>query len=918
MIFRILGPLTVEAAGSLGGPKQRALLALLLIRAGEAIPAGALVDEVWGEEPPATAAHAVQVYVSQLRKALSATSAVIESEAGSYRLRVGHEQIDARVFARLADDGRRAFEGGEPAEAGATFDRALALWRGPALADFRYEPFAQREIARLEELRLVVAEQRAEALLTLDRHAELVPELQQLVAAEPLRERLRAHLMLALYRSGRQADALAVYREGAHTFREELGLEPGSALRELEAAMLAQDPRLLDTRPRVLLPAPATPLIGRGDEAAEIESLLRSDARIVTLTGAGGIGKTRMAIEAASRVAGTFPGGVFFVGLGSVAGSDLVMPTIAEALDVAHVDADPLAAVAAAIADRRTLLVVDNFEHVVDAAPALGRLLSSCVGVKLLVTSRRAPRMYGEHEYEVPPLVETDAVALFRARAAAHQRGHEDTGETEVIAEICRRLDGLPLAIELAAARSGLLTAGEMLSGLPSRLELAASGPRDAPSRQQTLRATIEWSNDLLDEKVAAVFRRLGVFAGGWEADAALAVAAAGRDELAQLVEHSLISRERPSGRFRMLTTIREFAWERLEQGGGADDVQRRHAEHFLRLAEHGDSMLRASAGQAEALDGLEREHDNLRAALAWSQANDPELQLRLAGALGSFWAVRGHLHQARLQLESALAGVDEEAVDPLALARGLTSAGAVLRSQTDHAAALPLLERGAELYREIGDNSGLVRALANLGFVRLALGERDQAATGYEEALLAARASGNDRDRCLVLNCLADLELRVGRFRRVDELAAESLAIARDLEDAEAVAVTLMNRAHSAFGSGRSEEALAAGVESLEAWIAIGDEASAAWSLDVIAGVVAEHAPDVAARLAGAADAARRRAGVGLDEFELEVHLYAQREAAARLGPEALAHAGEEGAAMAFDAAVAEALSSAARASRA
>jgi predicted ATPase/DNA-binding SARP family transcriptional activator len=914
VIFRILGPLTVDGAPSLGGPKQRALLALLVARAGEPVPADVLVEEVWGDAAPATAGHAVQVYISQLRKLVAPAGAAIESDAGGYRLAAGSDDIDAEVFKRRCEDGRRALGAGDSEQALAFFDAALDLWRGPAFSDLRFEPWAQAEAGRLEELRLGLIEDRADALLALGRHAALVPQLEHVVEAEPLRERVRAQLMLALYRSGRQADALAVYRAGARIMRDELGLDPGSALRELEAAILAQDPRLLAAGARVSLPAPATALVGRETEVDDVVALVRGATRIVTLTGAGGIGKTRIAIEAATRVAPMFPGGVFFVALASVARTDLVGGAIADALEVPHAEADPVAAVSTEIHDERTLVVVDNFEHLVDAAPELGRLVSSSRGVKLLVTSRRSLRLYGEHELQVPPLEEADGVALFRARGAA--RGGVDATD-EQIAEICHRLDGLPLAIELAAAQSGVLTPEEMLSGLASGLELATEGPRDVHERQQTLRATIEWSHNLLEEASAEVFHRLGVFAGGWDAEAAHAVAGAGRAELAQLIEHSLIAREPTGGRFRMLATIREYALERLAESGAEQEVRGRHAEHFVAVAENGDAMLRTQGGQVEALNRLEREHNNLRAALTWSRSHDPALHLRLAGALGSFMAVRGHYVEARAELEAALAAVPEEDhVDRSALARALTSAGLILRTQVEHASARTLLERGAQLYRELGDPSGLVRALTNLGFTEYGLGDSAAAARNYEEALTAARESGNDRDRLVVLNCLADLDLREGRFEQVDKLAEEALSIAERLEDPETIAVALMNRAHAAFGAGRTDELLMAGIGSLQAWVTIGDQTSAAWSLDVVAAAAAAIAPESAARLLAAAAAVRERAGIRLDAFEQSVHDDALREARAQLPDDDFERAQREGAAMEFDAVVAEALALGATAS--
>jgi predicted ATPase/DNA-binding SARP family transcriptional activator len=914
VIFRILGPLEVTGSPALGGPKQRALLVLLVLRAGETIARDAIVEHVWGSTAPETVAHAVQVYVSRLRKALAGTSAAIQSDAGGYRLDVDPDAIDARVFASLVAQGRTTLAQGDAAAAITLLAQALALWRGPALADFRYEPFAQSEIARLEELRLSATEELIEAQLRLGRHAEVVPELERLVNDEPLRERLRAQLMLALYRAGRQADALAAYRDGARILRDELGLDPGPELRTLEAAILGHDAQLAPRSPRTRLPSPATPLVGRGAQVAELMKLLRGDPRLVTLTGAGGIGKTRLALETAWRLVDSFPDGAHFAGLASVADPDLVALTIAQVITADHGGNDPLEAAIEEVGDGRVLLLVDNFEHVIGAAPVLTRLLSSCPGLKVLATSRSALRLYGETEYDVPSLQEAEAIELFATRASAVRRGLAlSASEARAVGELCRRLDGLPLAIELAAAQARVLSPGEMLSALPSRLELAADGPRDVPERQQTLRATIEWSYDLLAEAAATAFRRLGVFAGGWELDAAEAVARAGHTDLGVLMQQSLIYRSHGSARLRILTTIREYALERLEASGEGEEIRRCHAEHFLELAERCDHRLRTGDDQREVLDELERELDNLRAALDWAHEQDAAIELRLAGALGSFWAVRGHATEGRLRLGLALT---QPAQDDAAQARALASACLLARSQTDHAAAVPLGERAVALYRRLGDRSGIVRAVMNLGFAKHALGDMEGARASYEEGLEATLASGNRRDRTLMMSCLADLALRDGDYARADELARAALEIAYEIGDSESVAVSLMNRTHSAVGAGRMDDALRFGIESLEAWAAIRDEGSGAWSLDAIAAALAEQRPDTAARLLGAVGTIRARAGFGLDEFELMVRQSAERGVRAQLAEAEVREALAAGAVMSFEEARRVALEAAAVAS--
>src|SRR2546425_2907919 len=482
MEYRVLGPLEVrdgERSLPLAGAKQRALLALLLVKANHVVSRERLIDELWGEQPPETAVQSLQVYVSRLRKLLPPDTLV--TRPPGYLLEVASDELDLQRFERLLADGHEALAQGDPERASAVLHEALALWRGPALAEFAFEPFAQAEIGRLEDLRLAAVEERIEADLALGRHADLIGELEALIAENPHRERLRGELMLALYRSGRQAEALEAYQAARRALVEELGIDPGSALEQLQRQILNQDPALaLEPRPPVLkqtnLPVAPNALIGRERELAEAAALLRrADVRLLTLVGPGGTGKTRQALQLAADAVEEFDHGVFWVSLATVHDPALVEPTIAQTVGAKDGLAEKLAG-------KRALLLLDNFEHVAEAALALASLLADAPDVKLLVTSREPLHLAGEREFPVPPLREPEAVALFVERAYTAE-------PDDVSADICRRLDCLPLAVELAAARTKVLTPPALLARLERPLPLLTGGPPDAPQPQRTLPA---------------------------------------------------------------------------------------------------------------------------------------------------------------------------------------------------------------------------------------------------------------------------------------------------------------------------------------------------------------------------------------------------------------------------------------------
>src|SRR5947208_3179506 len=541
--FRILGPveaLVDRRPATLGAPKQRALLALVLVNRRRVVTADQLIDGLWGESPPASALQSLQVYVHGLRRALGGER--IETAGRGYRVIVGEEELDLDRFERTLERGRAALEAGRADDAADDLREALAIWHGPALADLPEETRRAAEAERLEELRLTALELRFDAELACGRHDAVVAELEALTAEHEYHERFLQQRMLALYRCGRQADALEVYRKARETLAEDLGLDPSPALQELERAILRQEPNLAapeaPTRSTRPLPVPPTPLVGRRLELAAVSALFRDEgARLVTLTGPGGTGKTRLGLAVAHAFEPELRDGALFVSLAPVSSPELVVATIAEALDVREGGRQLAAAVTEHVRERRMLLVLDNFEQLLPAAPFVGDLLAAAPRLWVLATSRAPLRLAAEREYPVPPfdtpdaglpfesLVKTDAVRLFATRAQAVDPGFElDTVSAPEVARVCGQLDGLPLAIELAAARAKLLAPAEILERLEREPHMLPPGPRDAPARQRTLAATVQWTYHLLGTNERVAFKRLGVFSGGCTLEAAEAV----------------------------------------------------------------------------------------------------------------------------------------------------------------------------------------------------------------------------------------------------------------------------------------------------------------------------------------------------------------------------------------------------------
>src|SRR5947208_430740 len=600
--YRILGPLEVRRGTDvvpLASGNQRKVLLALALEPNRSVSGEQLIDALWGERPPARAKNALQVHVSALRDLLEVgvdRGAVLATTPTGYQLNVPEETIDSRRFERLAAEGRAALFAEAAELAARLLSEAVDLWRGPALVDVVYAEFAAHEAARLEELRLSTFEDLADAKIALGGHEQLIPRLQAFVASQPLRERARAQLMLALYRDGRQSDALAEYRAARDTLVEEIGIEPGPALQALERAILVQDENLAAAgaaERRVELPAAPTPLLGREHELAEAADLLRAGgSRLLTLTGPGGIGKTRLATEVARLIAADERRSAVFVDLSRLSDPGLVASTIANALRLSAGGRPLEDALAVYLAREPPLLVLDNFEQLTEAAPLLGRLLAASPELQLLVTSRAVLHLTGEYEFPVGPLAlptqgddeeaarAAPAVALFVARAQAAKRDFELSAENvaDVVA-LCAALDALPLAIELAAARVKILSPGELLARFGKRLELPAA-VRDAPERHRTLRTAIDSSYELLDDAERLLFGRLSVFVGGWTLAAAESVCHGEEGDdvlpvLGLLADRSLIvdtgSHVR---RLAVLQIVREYALERLGAAGEENDLR--------------------------------------------------------------------------------------------------------------------------------------------------------------------------------------------------------------------------------------------------------------------------------------------------------------------------------------------------------
>ena len=804
--YRILGPLEVIGddgeALALGGVRERALLATLLLNAGTVVSSSRLIDALWGENPPTTATNTLQGHISKLRRKLAAAGAdVLRSAPRGYVLEIPPEEFDLARFEVLArevvDDTSREQK---------RLRQALTLWRGPALDDVESD-LLEGERTRLEELRMTTLERRIETDLALGHHAEIIPELETLVHQLPMREKLRSQLMLALYRSGRQAEALAVYKAGRELLAEELGIDPSPELQGLELAILNQDQELsasgtTQTMSAVEhnLPVQLTSFIGREREIEEIHRLV-DESRLVSLVGPGGSGKTRLALQVAADLLGLSRHAVWLVDLSALRAPDQVAREVASVLGVAEEASRPLlGTLVESLKYQELFLMLDNCEHLIDAAAKVAEtIVCRCPKVSVLATSRESLGVEGERIYRVPPLrlpddveveqspegiASVEAVKLFVERAKERRPGFSlDAKNASTVVSLCRHLDGIPLALELAAAEVFSMSVEDVERRLSQRFRLLSGGSRTRSSRQQTLEGAIEWSYGLLNDREKQVFACLSVFPASFDLAAAESICAKATsiDELdvvhlvRVLVDKSLLQTEQGASglRYRMLETIVHYAAARMAES--ADNLALRareaHALHFLRFVEEAARHL-TGADQIEWMTKLEADYDNIRTAgsfLAAGPGHGLEA-LSLVNSLRTLWWVGlgGTAGEARDLARAALAHPEAQSATK-ERSGALLSLGLVEGSMGEVDVARASLQAGLAMAREVGESTLAAEHLCSLAFLLYRLGENDRAKATAEEALEVAETVGDP-------NLRAWAHDRMGVAGQIDEPEAARL----------------------------------------------------------------------------------------------------------------------------------------------
>ncbi|MEU7900469.1 BTAD domain-containing putative transcriptional regulator [Nonomuraea sp. NPDC049152] len=884
----MLGPVQAFTDGGapieIGGARLRMLLARLALEAGRPVSADGLIEDLWGEEAPVGAASALQGLVSRLRKSLGAAAAV-ELVAGGYRLPVRAQDVDAHRFEELAAQGRRELVAGRAKEAASLLGAALGLWRGAALADVLEAPFARNLATRLDGVRAAAAEDRFEAEVRLGRHADVLADITTAAAEHPLSERLAELLMRALSGAGRQSDALAAYEEIRARLADELGVDPSPELKETHLALLRGE---LD-RPAVQaeraapsrLPAPLTSFVGRDRELARLAELMAA-SRLVTIVGPGGAGKTRLSLEAAARDRAHGQGRVWFVPLAGVSAedqlADAVLGTMNGLYDSGRMRQDtPVDRMAELLDVGDALLVLDNCEHLVEAAADLAaQLLDRLPQLRILTTTREPLAITGEAlchlgPLELPPgepepaeAAEAAAVRLFVDRAASVRPGFTLDGETVgSVVEICWRLDGMPLALELAAARMRSMGVDQIARRLDDRFRLLTSGSRAALPRQRTLLAVVEWSWDLLDQQERALARRLAAFPGGATLAALERICAddsLSADDvvyvIGSLVEKSLTQQD--GERYRMLETVRAYAAAQLAASG--DDVSGRFAEYFLALAEEHEPLLRTRE-QLEAIVVFDTEHDNLVLALRGVlAAGDAATAARFVRAMFWYWGIRGMATQFNAFLDEVLAldtlpdearaafqvirlasarpadelptpDVDTAAAlgfhpalpllrishmaseedlqralnhpDPWMRASAHWSRDFLLTEQGDPHTGADSRREALRGFEEVGDRWGLVMCYLNMGREHGLRAEFDQAITWFERALALATELGTEEHLFYAWAALSTARMRSGDLDGAlrDVQAAMHLAKVRGLRRMEVEMLSYLSAVHRRAG---------------------------------------------------------------------------------------------------------------------
>ena len=865
----------------LTGSRTKAVLAILLAHANSVVSADRLIEDLWAGQPTPGAPVTLQGYVSDLRRALTdalGEPAPLVTRRPGYVVRITPDQLDVLRFEQLIGAVKAmGRDGVGPGHTGAghtgaghlarraeLLRQALALWRGPALCDFEGEDFARPIAARLEEARIWALEERVEAELGTGCHSELVTELSALTEEFPLHEPFWGQLMLALYRCGRQAEALRTYQTLRRHLGEELAIDPGPALQRLERAILTQHPSLelvLDTdgdgertsppaglaptartvSPHVNLPVNLTRFVGRGRELDETSKLL-AGTRLLTLAGSSGSGKTRLAVELVADEAAQWRDGVYFVDLSALYKPDLVPAAVASAMGLSESGVD-VQAVCEHLGDSHTLLLLDNCEHLVDAcAELVEAVLSSCPGTTVLATSQEELRIASETVWRVPPLslpvhtetplperlLGSEAVQLFLDRATSLGDFARDASTLEAVAHVCRRLDGIPLAIELAASLVAVLPLEEIVRRLDERLDLLTRGLRRAVSRHRTLRSAIDWSYELLSPSERELFERLSVFVGQFSVEAA---EAAGGDgdflaDLSALVSKSMVTTvPGPGGsrRYQLLDSLRIYGLERLRANGREGEARRRHAAYYMSFAIEAEGRLHGPDGADSSMRVI-KELPNIRAALEWSfSEGDLEVGAQLAGALRCWYFGRmGQLLQAREWLTVAL-----EAGSALSIAlrlKVLTAATTVAFSQGDFRWGAVVGEEAVALAEELGDPYELAFALMARGSAAVFTGDTERAVELLERSLGYCQQIGDAWTKASVLTFWGIASRRSGDGQLARSQLAEALSIFRILRDEYGQILPLVQLALVAQHFGELDEAVASCEEAIALARRLGD----------------------------------------------------------------------------------------------
>ena len=943
--------------------KAQALLCYLAV-SGRSHSREALVGLLWGELSEEAARANLRTMLPKLRQVLEPFLEISRETVGFNR--ASSYDLDVELFLGSLTD--------LEAEADiAMLRKAVTLYRGDFLEGFHvdgvplFEEWLLGQRERLKQLQVQALHMLAVHHTERREYAAATDYLSRLLRLEPWREDSHRQLMTMLALSGQRDAALLQYRKCCQVLRDELGLGASAETTELYERIKAGE---IEARysPRHNLPLLPTTLIGRHAELVRVAEILTT-CRLLTLVGPGGVGKTSLALQAARNSLGDFTDGVYFVPLVAIRDPELVTVAIAHVLEVQETTGRPLLeSIKAKLHDKTTLLLLDNFEHLLLAAPVVAELLAHCPKLRVMITSRMVLNLRGEHELEVPPLalpdlrqvlypealVQYPAVALFCSHAKEGKPEFQLTNENAaVVAIICVRLDGLPLAIELAAARIKFMSPEMLLVRLTNRLKLLTGGARDLPLHQQTLRNTIAWSYELLEPEMQLLFGRLAVFVSSFSLEAAEDVCHTPNpleldilEAVTRLADKSLLQREEFGSevRFRMLETIREYALERLQESGEAETLRRQYAAFFHKMAERAELEMKG-ADQVRWLTSLETELDHLRAVLKWTfESGELETALSLAGALPWYWFTRGHFREGREWTEKALGLSGMTA--PHLRAKVLYGAGMLARRQGNYQAAIAHLEAGLELFRQLNDESGMAACLHHLAHVAEAHGDYGEVIMHFKESLALARNAEDTWELSLTLNCLghaayahgdsewaaalleeslllcrahsntygtADALRHLGLialdsedYRRATLLLEESLALQSELGNKQGMALLFAPLARAAFHSG---EALRATML-LEQGLALRseeDELGLVQCLNELAEVACAQGNYVgAARLLGATEALHEAHGAAMGRLYLDRHAIFITKLRRQLGNDAFAVAWAEGCAIGLEGAVA------------